>query len=231
MEVDKVRELGTFSTWLLFKFIQQGDGFLHTYCKGSLLVQMGLTPENVEGKSLYDFLPLDLAKKKQELYEKAWAGQTIEFEGNFKGVNYITVLRPIVEDGKVQEVIGTCKEYFYRSSVQKEKSFKKPTKKLIVKRGKDLLFLALDEIILIERKDRKTYIYTTSHIYTVNAALAKLYSDVDERFIDAHRSYIINIDFVQKIKQEGKMNIVHFKNCSYLAKISKQKLEQLQFNF
>ena len=43
------------------------DRFIHTLCDGKLMYRMGLTPEQVIGKELKDFLPVDIAEEKTQI--------------------------------------------------------------------------------------------------------------------------------------------------------------------
>ncbi|RHW37586.1 EAL domain-containing protein [Lysinibacillus yapensis] len=94
---------------MTFKFIKKNDKFIHTVCEGKLLYRLGHTSEQVIGKELKDFLPIDIAKEKTKLYHKAWQGEeNIMYEGEQNGIHYYASLSPIKKNGQVQAVIGTC---------------------------------------------------------------------------------------------------------------------------
>ncbi|WP_180954901.1 PAS domain-containing hybrid sensor histidine kinase/response regulator [Bacillus sp. V3-13] len=105
---------------MMFKFIKQGDRYIHTLCDGELLYRFGLTPQNVIGKSLGNFLTGNIVDDKTNFYHKAWAGETTTYEGKINGISYLASLRPILRDGKVIEVIGSCVDISDRKNMEEE---------------------------------------------------------------------------------------------------------------
>jgi signal transduction histidine kinase len=93
-------------TGFIFKFIKKGSKFIHTFNEGKLIEKVGLCPDTVLGKSLFEFLPLDQAIRKDKFYEKAWNGEQVNYEGSLAGVYYLAILNPIFQNGHTVEVIG-----------------------------------------------------------------------------------------------------------------------------
>ncbi|UFJ39779.1 PAS domain S-box protein [Brevibacillus humidisoli] len=94
---------------MIFAFRKEGDRFVHTICDGELLYRMEMTPEQVVGKELHDFLPKHLVDEKLPYYERAWQGEDVVYEvsaGN--GIQLRASLKPIKRDGRVIEVIASC---------------------------------------------------------------------------------------------------------------------------
>ncbi|WP_409303045.1 ATP-binding protein [Peribacillus sp. SCS-155] len=108
------------NTGMFFKIKKVGDSFIHTCCEGELLYQLGLVPNDVAGKEIHDFFPLDLAKAKIDFYEKAWAGEFLQYETLFNDVCYLTTLRPIFLQGIVVELIGTAINISDKKSKEEE---------------------------------------------------------------------------------------------------------------
>ena len=52
---------------MIFKIIKENDRFIHTLCDGKLMYRMGLMPEQVIGKELKDFLPVDICGRKNQI--------------------------------------------------------------------------------------------------------------------------------------------------------------------
>lgn len=92
----------------IFRFKKINHQFIHTFCEGKLLNKFGVLPEMVINKTVYDFMPSDIGRRKEQFYEKAWQGENINYEGSLHGIHYLAVLMPIVEDGKVVEVMATA---------------------------------------------------------------------------------------------------------------------------
>ncbi|NRD76647.1 EAL domain-containing protein [Bacillus sp. BRMEA1] len=94
---------------MIIKFIQRDGKFIHTLCDGELLYRIGLTPEKLIGKELFDILPKDEAERKLQYYKRAWEGEeNVYYEGKLNGIWYLESLRPIRRGGQVIEVIGSC---------------------------------------------------------------------------------------------------------------------------
>lgn len=92
----------------IFRFKKINNQFIHTFCEGQMLNKFGLIPEMVVYKTLYDFMPSETARKKEQFYEQAWQGGNINYEGALNGIYYLAVLIPIIEDGLVVEVMATA---------------------------------------------------------------------------------------------------------------------------
>ena len=56
---------------MTFKFKKIDERFIHTLADGELLYRFGLSPEQLIGRDLFDFLPAEMAKIKLEHYKKA----------------------------------------------------------------------------------------------------------------------------------------------------------------
>ncbi|MBO1510209.1 ATP-binding protein [Metabacillus bambusae] len=90
----------------VFKFVKINNDFINTYIEGDLLEKLALTPSMVIGKTLFDFLPKDIAARKNKFYETAWNGKTINYEGYVNGVYYLASLSPLIVNSQVVEVSG-----------------------------------------------------------------------------------------------------------------------------
>ncbi|MFD1738193.1 putative bifunctional diguanylate cyclase/phosphodiesterase [Bacillus salitolerans] len=93
---------------MIFKCKKQNGRFIYTLCDGDLLYRMGLSPENIVGKDIFDIFPDDDAALKQIYYDKVWNGEDkVSFEGQIGDTFYITTLTPIIRSGKISEIIGS----------------------------------------------------------------------------------------------------------------------------
>ncbi|WP_171654167.1 PAS domain S-box protein [Paenibacillus foliorum] len=94
---------------LIFKYKRINDQYILTLCDGELLYRFGMRPEQIIGKNVWDILDgketLDfLVHYKSAINEM----ENVIFEGSFNGITFISSLRPIIQDGIVVEVIGSC---------------------------------------------------------------------------------------------------------------------------
>ena len=94
---------------MIFSIELQDGKFVHTMCRGKMLKRMALTPEQVEGHTLYDFLPAHVAEIKEKYYMQAWEGAEVTYEGSSpNGLFYLAQLEPHIVNGKTVEVIASC---------------------------------------------------------------------------------------------------------------------------
>ncbi|WP_050181352.1 LytR/AlgR family response regulator transcription factor [Domibacillus robiginosus] len=140
---------------------------------------------------------------------------------NVRAVDYI--LKPI-ERNRLYSALERA------AQAGKLKAGKEPSakKNLTIKQHKNIIFIPLDEIIFIEREDRKSVIYTRNNKFETNETLASLEEALDSRFIASHRSCIINMRFLIKIEAAGQGYKAYFKDYDRSAKVSKHKIDELQ---
>ena len=93
-------------------FRKEGERFVHTLCRGGLAARLGWTAEKVEDRGLRDFLPSDRAADLRAAYERAWAGESLAWEGSSASGDlwYLAQFRPRFQNGAVTEVIMSAVE-------------------------------------------------------------------------------------------------------------------------
>lgn len=143
-------------------------------------------------------------------------------------VNAIDYIVKPIERGRLYSALERAAALIRHSTpLQQRHSVKKD---LMIKHLNQYSFIPLDEMIFIERADRKTVIHTIHKKYQLNEPLTNLEEVLDSRFIGSHRSYIINLDYLTRIEASGQSYKAYFKNYEETAKVSKNKLEELQKN-
>jgi PAS domain S-box-containing protein len=103
---------------MIFKFINYNGQFIHTLGDGVLLRKLGLDTGKLMGRTLFDFLPYEQAEEKTKIYQQAWEGQVVHYEGNINGVDYFASLTPVIKDGQVIEVIGSAADITERKQIE-----------------------------------------------------------------------------------------------------------------
>jgi signal transduction histidine kinase len=114
---------------IIFKFKRVGNQFIHTLCDGELLYQLKFTPEQVVGKDLYEIhesLRNERFRFIRDYYKRASEGEEVVFEVDFTINTCLFTLKPIIREGLVIEVVGTCIDI----------SKLKKTEKMLQKSGK-----------------------------------------------------------------------------------------------
>jgi PAS domain S-box-containing protein len=127
---------------MIFKYKKINGHFIHTFCDGELLHRFGLTPEDIVGKQLLDFLPNEVAEEKQIYYQRAWNGEErFTYEAELNGIYYLAVLSPIKREGEVVEVIGSCIDISDRKKAERDVLESETKYRLIAENMTDIIIL------------------------------------------------------------------------------------------
>ncbi len=102
--------------------------------------------------------------------------------------------------------------------------------KLLIKNKEGMSFVDMHEIMLIQRENRSTVIYTANESYTTSEGLGDLEERLNaSQFFRCHKSYIINLAYVDKIYPYGRWTyIVKLKNTEKDALITHDKFVELE---
>lgn len=98
-------------------------------------------------------------------------------------------------------------------------------------RGRDCAsFVNTKDIILIQRENGNTVIYTAEDFYVTSASLGEMESRLDPaQFLRSHKSYIINISKVKRIEPYGRWTyVVILQGLKKDALITAEKYEELK---
>lgn len=111
--------------------------------------------------------------------------------------------------------------------------YEKGLAKLLVKGKESMSFIDIKEIILVQRENSNTVIYTKQDAFSTSASLGDIEAKLDpDQFIRSHKSYIINISQIVKIEPYGRWTyIVKFKDIDRDALITGEKYEEIKMRF
>jgi two-component system LytT family response regulator len=70
--------------------------------------------------------------------------------------------------------------------------------KILIKGKNEIVFIALNDILFVEKLDKKAFIHTNSTVLEINETLAELESNLGENYLRVHKSYIVNLNKVKK---------------------------------
>lgn len=134
---------------------------------------------------------------------------------------------------KVERVLNTLYRIINLNKNEDKKIIKKDNnkiKKLVLKNKEGISFVDLNSIILIQREDRSTVIYTKNEKFTSSDSLSEIYEKLDKRiFFRSHKSYIINLQMISKISPYGRWTyIVNFHDFKIDALITSAKFEEIE---
>ncbi|MGJ8640290.1 MAG: response regulator [Opitutaceae bacterium] len=95
-------------------FVKEDDSFRYTVARGKLLKTLNYKPEDIEDKLFDECFSghPDLVELNRGYYSSAWEGELHTYEiTNIDGRRTFSVsLQPIIQSGKVVEVISTCRD-------------------------------------------------------------------------------------------------------------------------
>lgn len=94
--------------------------------------------------------------------------------------------------------------------------------------NRSLYYVQIDDILFIEKSDRKAIIHTKYQQYSSSETLEYFLEFLDERFEQSHRSFIINLTHISHIQTSGKSYLVYFHGYEEAAQISKQNIQRIQ---
>lgn len=105
--------------------------------------------------------------------------------------------------------------------------------KLLVKGKESMSFIHIPDIILIQRENNATVIYTEKDSYVTSASMAELEKKLNpEQFLRSHKSYIINLSRIRRIEPYGRWTyIVHFQGRKEDALLTAEKFEEIKRRF
>ena len=147
----------------------------------------------------------------------------------------------LIKPFKVERVIQTLERARERLSARAGRSSAAPAVKPRALSGRMMLrhrdgvtFVDLQDILLIQREDRTTVLYTAENErYVTNDTLSemeeRLPSDV---FFRCHKSYIINLNHIKDITPYGRWTyVVRLEGTQHDALITHEKYEELERMF
>ncbi|QIB28206.1 LytTR family DNA-binding domain-containing protein [Caloranaerobacter azorensis] len=92
-----------------------------------------------------------------------------------------------------------------------------------------MIFIPLNDILFIEKLEKNTIIHTKDKEYLSRHKLNELESKLPEEFLRVHKSYIVNIDKIIKIRNLGNRSFeIRFFNTDKVAFMSRYKFEELK---
>ncbi|MHC1749399.1 MAG: LytR/AlgR family response regulator transcription factor [Cellulosilyticaceae bacterium] len=142
----------------------------------------------------------------------------------------------LIKPFKVERVMHTL-ERIQEINVPKEQHeldkivrYEKGLQKLLVKGKESMSFVDIKDIILVQRENSNTVIYTKNNSFTTSASLSEVEDKLDkEQFMRSHKSYIINLSEITQISPYGRWTyIVKFKGLEKDALITQEKYDVIK---
>ena len=109
----------------------------------------------------------------------------------FEVVTFDYVVRPMTEKSlerlfsRIQKYTGNHHQYFTFFSERLRHS------------------VLLSEIVYFEKCGRAAYLYTEKEVYKFNQSMCEIFQQLSEGFVQVHCSYIVNLAYVMRIRQDA----------------------------
>lgn len=149
-----------------------------------------------------------------QVYAFDYLVKPFKIERVFQSLERIKALNTHVEDVAMNKIIR----------------HEKVLDKLLIKNKEGISFVDMKDIIIIQREDRSTVIYTKDSSYITSEGLSELEERLDETvFLRSHKSYIINLAMITNIYPYGRWTYcVKLKNTDKDALITHDKYNELK---
>ena len=105
--------------------------------------------------------------------------------------------------------------------------------KLLVKGRESMSFVDINDIILVQRENSSTVIYTKQDAFTTSASLSDIEAKLDsEQFMRSHKSYLINLSQIKRIEPYGRWTyLVTFRDIKKDALMTSERFDEIKKRF
>lgn len=118
----------------------------------------------------------------------------------------------------------------YNDGIDKIIKHEKGLDKLMIKSKEGISFIDTKEIVLVQREESSTVIYTRADSFITSISLSDIEEKLDHtQFFRSHKSYIINLSLITKIYPYGRWTyVVKLKNTEKDALLTHEKYEEIK---
>ncbi|KXG74221.1 LytR/AlgR family response regulator transcription factor [Thermotalea metallivorans] len=89
-------------------------------------------------------------------------------------------------------------------------------------------YIKTSDILFIEARNRKIFIYTTHEEIDSNESLNEIGEQLDQRFMRTHKSFIVNLDRIRSVRPLTRTSYsIYFDSTDKTACVSKELLDEM----
>lgn len=103
----------------------------------------------------------------------------------------------------------------------------KKLKRLVIHQQDQIFIIDPSEIIFIEKISKQVVIHTEQQTYTTYETLSHLEVQLPAFFFRSHRSYLVNLNWIQGIVHSGRTYLIQFAGISQRAYLSYERQKEL----
>ncbi len=140
----------------------------------------------------------------------------------------------LVKPFSLERIDETLDRIRLSRSLRMEKKESGPSVQKVMIRGRDgISFIDPNEILLLQREERMTVIYTADARYQSGDSLQEWMEKLDpDRFMRCHKSYIINLNAVTEVYPYGRWTYVaKLRGITQDALVTAERLDELEAHF
>ena len=140
-------------------------------------------------------------------------------------VDYL--IKPVTKKS-ITKAINKIREFLSLHSNSNSTSTKNTEKeRILIKNNHEIYFLNINEIVYIEKEYKKAVIHTLRDIYPTTDSLLGLEDKLGNSFFRCHKSFIINIDKIEKIAPiSDRVYEISFDNHPQKVSMRRKKFEE-----
>lgn len=145
----------------------------------------------------------------------------------------------IIKPFKIERVHQTLQRIKELHENNKEESIykiirhEKGLDKILIKNKEGISFVDMKDIIIVQREERNTVIYTKETSYMTSDSLSELEERLDNsQFFRCHKSYLVNLSKINKIYPYGRWTyLIKLKDTDKDALLTHERYEELKSIF
>jgi len=167
-------------------------------------------------KTIYDFNP--------EIYFVFITGYSQYAIESFAVHPYDYILKPVNKD-KINEIIN-------RLANKIKSNANSGSEKVQLKVNNEIVMIAPEDIMFIEKQGKYSLIHTNSNIYQTHQTMGEFEGNLGGSFLRVHRAFIVNLGKVSSIKEFSNRSYeINFDGYNKAALMSRYKYEEHKHNF
>lgn len=146
---------------ITFKVKKVNGEYRYTLFEGKLFYMLGLTQADV-GKRMEEIIPAEGQAYIRDIYDRAWAGENVQYESGLNGLTYLNSLTPVIENGETIELIGAGSDITERKKAEQAIQESESRYRQLVELSPDAIFVVTDRKLVFMNKKAMTVLGGTS---------------------------------------------------------------------